>query len=532
MKKWYPLIILALAMFIMVLDSTVMNVSISAVVSDLDTTVSALQACITFYALTMAALMLTGGKLGDKFGRRKAFIIGSIIYGIGSFITSISPNIQTLFVGWSVIEGLGAVLVIPAIAALVAVNYKGRDRAIAYAAIGGISGAAAAAGPLIGGFMTTYLSWRYVFLGETIIMAIVLLFVKLIAEGEKSKIAVKIDLASVLMSITGLTMIVFGMLQSKVWGWVIPLNIPEINGRPIAPLGISIVAYLIIFGMIILYGFYRRQQKLETAKKNPLLSVSMLKIAQLRAGLMSLGGQYLITAAVFFVIPVYLQMLLGYDALQTGIKILPLSIAVILASVVGQRLVTKYTPKNVTRLGQLSLVLGAFILIGAINPQLKGFMFGLGMFVVGAGLGLLASQLGNVNMSSVPEKLSSEAGGLQGTFQNFGSSLGTALIGSIMMATLASQFVTTVNADPNIPQNTKTAISQNARKNIQIVPVSEVSGIAESAGLNAQEAQSLESDYATSQVNSLKLAMFFIAIIGLLMLAFSRNIPNKKLADK
>lgn len=530
MKKWFPLIILALAMFIMVLDSTVMNVSISAVVADLNTTVSALQACITFYALTMAALMLTGGKMGDIFGRRKAFVIGSIIYGLGSFITAISPNIQTLFVGWSIIEGLGAVLVIPAIAALVAINYKGRDRAIAYAAIGGISGAAAAAGPLIGGFMTTYLSWRYVFLGETIIMAIVLLFVKLIADSKRDEKVPKIDFASVFLSVTGMVLVVFGMLQSKVWGWVIPLNLPEVGGHPIAPLGISIVAYLIIIGIGVLYAFYRRQQKLEQAKKNPLLSVSMLKIAQLRSGLASLGGQYLITAAVFFVIPVYLQMLLGYDALKTGIKILPLSIAVILASVVGQRLVNRYAPKNIVRLGQIALVAGALVLTGAINPELKGFAFGLGMFIVGSGLGFLASQLGNVNMSSVPEKLSSEAGGLQGTFQNFGSSLGTALIGSVMMASLATQFVNIINTNPDIPQNIKTTISQNARKNIQIVPISEVSSIAESAGLNQQEAQSLSQDYATAQVNSLKKSMFFIVIIGLLMLVLSRNIPNKKLA--
>lgn len=529
MKKWLPLIILALAQFIMVLDSTVMNVSISAVVRDLNTTVSALQACITFYALTMAALMLTGGKLGDIFGKRKTFVIGSIVYAAGSFITAISPNIQTLFIGWSIVEGLGAVMVIPAIAALVAFNYKGRERAVAFAVIGGISGAAAAAGPLIGGFMTTYLSWRYVFLGEVIIMAVVVLFARQIADSKASLEKIKIDLASVALSVIGMTMLVFGMLQSKIWGWIIPLNIPEVNGQAIAPLGISIVAYLIIIGVIVLYSFYRRQVKLEAAKKNPLLSVSMLKIAQLRSGLASLGGQYLITAAVFFVVPIYLQMLLGYDALKTGIKILPLSIAVILASVVGQRLVTRYTPKNIVRLGQLCLVAGAFILIGAINPELKGFAFGLGMFIVGTGLGLLASQLGNVNMSSVPESQSSEAGGLQGTFQNFGSSLGTALIGSIMMASLATQFATVVNSNPDIPQPTKAAISQNARKNIQIVPVSEVAGIARAAGLNQQQAESLSQDYTTAQVNSLKQSMFFIAIIGLLMLALSRNIPNKKL---
>lgn len=529
MKKWLPVIILACAQFIMVLDSTVMNVSISEVVKDLNTSVSALQAAITFYALTMAALMLTGGKLGDIFGKRKIFVIGSIIYGIGSFITAISPNIQTLFIGWSIIEGLGAVMVIPAIAALTARNYTGRDRALAFAVIGAITGAAAAAGPLIGGFMTTYLSWRYVFAAETIIMAGVILFVKNISDSAKIKTKVKIDYPSVGLSVIGMTMLVYGMLQSKIWGWVTPLNIPQINGRDIAPLGISIVAYLVVGGLIVLYVFYRRCQKLEQARRNQLLSVSMLQIPQLRAGLATLGGQYLITAAIFFVIPIYLQMLLGLDALKTGIKILPLSIALILASIIGSRLINKYTPKQIVRLGQLGLVIGAFVLIGAINPQLKGFVFGLGMFIVGSGLGLLASQLGNINMSAVPASKSSEAGGLQGTAQNLGSSLGTALIGSIMLASLATQFITTVNTSPDIPQNVKTTLSQNAKKSIQIVPVSEVTSIAKEAGLNQSQAEAISQSYATSQVNSLKLSMFSIVALSLAMMVFSRAIPNKKL---
>ncbi len=528
MKKWLPVIILACAQFIMVLDSTVMNVSISAVVKDLNTSVSALQAAITFYTLTMAALMLTGGKLGDILGRRRAFVIGSIIYAVGSFITAISPNIGTLFAGWSIVEALGAILVIPAIAALVAMNYTGRDRVVAYAIIGGISGAAAAAGPLIGGAMTTYLSWRYVFLAETVIMAIVLLFVKLIADKSKPS-SLAIDWPSVGLSVVGMTMLVFGLLQSKTWGWITPINTPQINGRAIAPLGISLVAYLLIGGAAILWLFYRRCQKLEATGRNPLLSVSMLSIPSLRSGVSSLAGQYLITAAIFFVIPIYLQMLLGLDALETGMKILPLSIAVIIASMGGSRLINKYSPKQVVRLGQLALVAGAFLLIGAINPQLKGFAFGLGMFIVGTGLGLLASQLGNVIMSSVPEKLSSEAGGTSGTAQNLGSSLGTALIGSIMLASLAGQFAATVNASPDIPQNVKTTISQNAKAKIQIVPIAEVPAIAQEAGLDLDQAQAVADAYATAQVGALKKSMFFIAVLALLMIGVSRFIPNKKL---
>lgn len=235
MKKWTAVIILGIAQFVMVLDSTVMNVSISTVVKDLDTSVSAMQSAITFYTLTMAAVMLLGAKLGDVWGRRRAFVIGTLIYALGSLITSLSPNIVVLFLGWSVIEGLGAVLVIPAIAALVASNYEGKDRVSAFAMIGAISGAAVAAGPLIGGFLTTYLSWRYVFSGETVIMLLLLFVVRRVADTSVPQ-KVRIDVSSVLLSAAGLVLVVFGMLQSKTWGWVRPLHSPQIGNTPIAPL--------------------------------------------------------------------------------------------------------------------------------------------------------------------------------------------------------------------------------------------------------------------------------------------------------
>ena len=163
MKKWLPILVLGLTQFVMVLDGTVMNVSITEVVGDLGTTTSNMQLAIATFTLTMAALMLAGAGLGTRLGLRRTFVIGNVIYAIGSLTTAFSPGFAALFVGWSLVEGLGAALVVPAIAALAAVNYSGRERAMAYAVLGGIAGAASAAGPLIGGWMTTYLSWRWVF---------------------------------------------------------------------------------------------------------------------------------------------------------------------------------------------------------------------------------------------------------------------------------------------------------------------------------------------------------------------------------
>lgn len=525
MNKWRVVAVLALAQFVMVLDSTVMNVSISTVVKDLNTSVTSMQAAITFYTLTMAALMLIGAKLCAKWGLLKAFAIGSVVYGIGSLITAFSQNINQLFIGWSIIEGLGAVLVIPAIAALVAVNYKGKDRVTAFAIIGGVSGAAAAAGPLIGGFMTTYLSWRYVFAIETIVMVIVLILSRRFAAGKTAKTP-PIDLLSALLSAVGMTAIVFGMLQSKVWGWVQPSSVkPVINGHEIAPLGISLVAWLIVFGFMILVWFYDRQKKLEARKANPLVHVSMLSSKQLRSGLSVLLSQYMITAGVFFMVPVYLQMVLGLNALQTGIKIFPLSIALILASVAGSRLISRYSPKQIVRFGQYALVVGSVLLLTAMDVNLSSVNFALSMFIIGIGLGLLASQLGSVNMSAVDESGTSEVGGLQGSAQNLGSSLGTALVGSVLVASLTAGFLSSVNTS-TLPSNTKAYIEQNV-KTAQIVPASDVQSYAESKGASSEDAAQIASIYSQSQLNSLKESAFFLVILSLLVIVLSRGVPDK-----
>src|SRR5829696_6583828 len=194
MRNWFPILILAAAQFVMVLDSSVMNVSISQIVEDLDTTIGGVQLAITAYTLVMAAFMLVGAKLGDIWGRDRAFAVGLAVYGTGSFITALSPNLGVLLFGWSLVEGLGAVLVIPAIAALIATNYEGADRALAYGIVGGIAAAAVAAGPLIGGFVTTYFSWRYVFAGEVVIVVVILLLRKRMRSSPRSGEPPRLDL--------------------------------------------------------------------------------------------------------------------------------------------------------------------------------------------------------------------------------------------------------------------------------------------------------------------------------------------------
>ncbi|SIT66757.1 MFS transporter [Microbacterium sp. RU33B] len=523
MKKWSAVIVLGLAQFVMVLDGTVMNVSISTVVVDLDTTVSAMQAAITFYTLTMAAFMLLGAKLGDVWGRRRAFVVGSCVYAMGSLLTALSPNVQFLFLGWSVIEGLGAVLVIPAIAALIADNYHGRDRVTAYAAIGAVSGAAVAAGPLIGGFVTTYFDWRYVFVAEVVIMIGVVLSARLVNDTTPRR-TVRIDILSVLVSSAGLVLVVYGMLQTKVWGWILPLQSPQINGVDVAPLGISLSAWFMVLGAALIYAFVRRQRRLVRLGRSPLVHVEMFSITQLRSGLSVLGAQYAVTAGLFFMVPVYLQMTLGLDALQTGIKIFPLSVSLILFSVAGTVLSRFWSPRRIVRVGQLVLVLSAGILLGAVTEDLRSLLFGVGMFLAGGALGLLASQLGNVTMSSVGEEQTSEVGGLQGVFQNLGSSLGTALIGSILIGALATSFASGV-ATSGLSAETRGIVNERTEGGVAIVPSADVEKIAEQAGLDEEAATELATVYRESQLSSLRVAFFGLIVISLLALLLSRGIP-------
>lgn len=524
MKRWFVLIILGVSQFVMVLDSTVMNVSISTVAADLGTDIGGMQAAITFYALTMAAFMLTGGKLGDKWGRSTAFRIGSIVYGLGSLTTALAPNLGVLLLGWSLVEGLGAVLVIPAIAALAAVNYTGRDRVIAFSALGAITGFAAAAGPLIGGLMTTYASWRWVFVGEVIVMVLVLIVSGRIKDTPGDR-TLRIDLLSVVLSASGMAILVFAVLQSKVWGWLVPLDPPEVAGVTIAPFGISPVAYLIVIAILVLWWFIRRQQQLERLGRVPLLKVSMLRIPALRSGLTMFLAQYFAIAALFFVVPVYLQTILGYNALETGLKILPLSIGLIIFSVVGSRLSTVRSARNIARIGQFTLGLGLFLVFIAVQPELTDFLFAAGMFVVGAGFGLLASQLGNVNMSAVAKEDTSEVGGLQGTFQNLGSSFGTAVVGSVFILLLTGGFGTAVQASTTLSDDVKQQVTEATASGAPIISQEQAEQAVLDAGGSQEVATELGQTYADTQVQSLRQAIFLVFALTLIAIVLARGLP-------
>ncbi len=400
MRKWIPLIILASAQFIMVLDSSVMNVSISQIVDDLNTTVTGVQSAITMYTLVMAAFMLVGAKLGDILGRDRAFGLGLGVYGLGSLITALSPNLTVLLFGWSGIEGLGAVLVIPAIAALTAANYEGKARAFAYSMIGGAAGAAIAAGPLIGGYVTTTWSWRYVFVGEVVVVIAVLVVHRRMKRAPKPADPPGLDYGGAALSAAAFGLIVFGILKSSTWGWFKPVDAPVIDGHKITPLGFSLVPFLIIGGLVVLGLFVEWEERREELGRSTLLNRALLKIEPLRGGLASLAAQQLVVMGTFFVLPVYLQVVLGFDAFETGKRLFPMSISMLAAALGGPKVAVRFGPRAVVRVGLGAMAIAALVLVETIDVTLNGTAFALALIFFGIGAGLLMSQLGNVIMSS------------------------------------------------------------------------------------------------------------------------------------
>jgi EmrB/QacA subfamily drug resistance transporter len=521
-KGGAALVALATAQFLMVLDQSVMNVSISQLVKDFDTTVTTIQAVITLYCLMMAMLILTGAKIGDIIGRRRAFVIGLIIYACGSALTAASQTVAVLALGWSVLEGIGAGLVFPALAALIAGNFEGTRRKAAYAVIGGVAGAGIAVGPIVGGWATTELTWRVVFVGEVFIAGFILFMTRKVKDAPGPTPAPKLDGVGSLLSAAGLGLFVFGVLESSTWGWLKPKN------SPITIFGFSLTLFVIAAGCVLLWGFVRWQHHREATNRDPLIHLSLARIPKVRSGVIGLFSQNLILMGTFFVVPLYLQLVLGKNALETGIKMLPISITMLVTAGLGARLSNRFPVRTIVRTGLVVTIAGVLILLATIKPTLSDAGFAIGMGVLGIGMGLMISQLGNVIQSSVDESGRSEAGGLQFTGQQLGSALGVAFIGAIVLAGLTNTLISTVNSDPRISDRVATQVSTEAANGVNFVSSTQIATAAHDAGISKSETDAIVNDYETAQLRSLKAGLLGAAFLALISLAFTADLPHEQ----
>ncbi|MGW2617490.1 MFS transporter [Streptomyces sp. NPDC001500] len=520
MTRWRALAVLGTAQFLMVLDTSVMNVSISQLVEDFDTEVTAIQAVITLYALVMAAFMITGGRLGDIFGRRRLFLFGLVVYATGSALTAAAPTLWVLALGWSVIEGLGAAMVLPAMAALVAESYRGRDRAVAYGVIGGLAGAGIAVGPLLGGWVTTYLSWRLVFVGEVVVVLVMLCFRRVITDSPRTGPRPRLDGVGATLSAVGLALGVLGVLQSGTWGWVQPRN------APFTVFGFAPTLFVVGAGAAVLALFVHWERRREARGAEPLVHLTLLHAPALRSGLTCLLSQNLILLGLFFTIPLYLQVVQGFDAFETGLRLLPVSITMLASSMLAARLGRAAGPRRVVRIALATLAGAVVWLLATIDPVIDDAQFAGAMALLGVGMGLLASQLGNVVQSSVGEEERSQVGGLQFTAQNLGSALGTALIGSLLVGALAQAFTTKVEDQPALSDEARQQTGIALEAGISFVSTAQVRAGAEDAGLPPAEVDALVDSYAEAQLDGLKAAILAAGGITLASFLVTRGLPT------
>jgi EmrB/QacA subfamily drug resistance transporter len=521
--KWAVLVVLSAAQFLMVLDQAVMNVAISQLVEDFDTTVTTIQAVIALYALVMAGLMLTGGKLGDIFGRRRVFAVGLVIYGIGSGLTAASWSVPSLMFGWSILEGIGAALVLPALVALVAGTYRDRDRAVAYGVLGGVAGAGIAVGPILGGWVTTDFTWRLVFIGEVLVAIGILFGTRMMAEPERAPGRPTLDWVGSVLSAAGLAVLVFGVLQASNWGWLAP------RSSPVTPFGFSLTPFVIAAGGVLLAAFVSWERRREARGEEPLLRLDLLQISTLRGGVAMFLAQNLILMGIFFTIPLFLQIVQGLDALETGIRMLPASVGLFVSAIVGSALASRFAPKPLVRVGLGLVFASTLLLMGTIEPELDNASFLFAMGVLGVGMGLVVSQLGNVVQSAIGDEQRSEAGGLQNTAQQLGSSLGTALLGAIVITGLITAFTGNIADDPGVSDRVQQQVEVQLSAGGSFVPSDEVREAAKDERLSPRATDALVSHYEDAQLEALKLAFLVAALLVLAAFWSTRRLPGERL---
>ncbi len=515
------LLTLAAGQFLMTLDSSVMNVSIATVAKDVGTTVTGIQTAITLYTLVMASLMITGGKIGQIVGRKRAFAIGCLIYGCGSFVTAISPSLGVLMFGWSFLEGVGAALILPAIVALVASNFSRGGRPRAYGLVASAGAIAVAAGPLIGGLFTTYLSWRWVFVGEVLIVLVILVLARRIGDAAPET-QVALDVVGTVLSALGLALIVFGILRAGAWGFVQP--------KPGAPhwLGLSPSIWLMLGGGVVLWLFLGWENRRIARGDEPLVDPAILRNVTLRGGLTSFFFQYLLQAGMFFTIPLFLSVALGLSAIDTGVRLLPLSITLLLAAAGIPKMFPNASPRRVVQLGFVLLFAGLVVMIALLDSGAGPEIVTWPMLLAGLGIGALASQLGSVTVSSVPDEQSGEVGGLQNTLTNLGASIGTALAGAVLISALSASFLTGIENNKAVPDRVTSEATTKLAGGAPFISDAQLKTALHDAHVPAPTANAIVDENAKARIDGLRSALSVLALIALLAVPFSRRIPTRQ----
>ena len=441
-------LLLAAAMFVLVVDTSLMNVSISAVVRDLDTTVSGVQSAIALEALVSAAFILIGGKVGDLIGRKRAYILGLLGYAIGALAMALAQSLTAVILFWAVLGGIGASLLLPAMQSLIHGNFEGAARTQVYALVGAAAAIAAAVGPLLGGFITTFLSWRIGFVLEVVIIAVVLCGIKLVRDvpytGPRT-----IDIVGALLSVLGMGGLVLGILA-----W-------QEGGESVA----ALLATGVIAMAALAYWLIRRKG----AGKPKLILPDLFTSKLFRFGISQQLLQQIALGGTMIALPIYLQMVLEYNALQAGLSLAPLSLSMFGMALLAGKKAGQRRPAAIIRLGFVLLTVGVAVLIPIVPRAEFGWALIVPLLVAGSGLGLLVSQLNNYTLAPISEERVSEAAGVNSAAGSFGLSFGLAFAGAIMLAALSFTFTNRTEASTVLPPAQQQQVAQALEENAELM---------------------------------------------------------------
>ncbi len=412
-------VLLAMAMFVLVVDTSLMNVSIAKVVEDLDTTVSGVQGAIALEALVSAAFILIGSKVGDLFGRKRAFVLGLLGYALGALAMTFAQGLTAIIVFWAIIGGLGASLLLPAMQSLIHGNFQGSEQRKAYALVGAAAAIAAAVGPLLGGFLTTFLSWRVGFMLEVVVIAVVLIGIRQIQDAPYTGPR-EVDVVGSVLSAVGMGGLVIGILVWQEGG--------------------EYVGVLIAVGAVALGSLARWVVRRKREGKPTLLDPGLFKHDLFRLGISSQMLQNIALGGAMIALPIYLQMVQEYNAMETGLTLAPLSLTMFGTALVAGKRAGKRRPASIIRAGSGLLTVGMVLLIPIVPRADSGWALVVPLIIAGCGLGLLVSQLNNYTLSPISDERVSEAAGVNSAAGSFGLSFGLAFAGAIMLATLSIAF--------------------------------------------------------------------------------------------
>ena len=424
------MLLLAAAMFVLVVDTSLMNVSISAVVTDLDTTASGVQSAIALEALVSAAFILINSKVGDLIGRKRAYVLGLLAYAVGALAMTLAQGLTAIIIFWAIIGGLGASLLLPAMQSLIHGNFAGAAQKQAYALVGAAAAIAAAIGPLLGGFVTTYLSWRVGFALEVVIIGIVLSQIKLVHDVPYTG-SREVDVVGAILSVFGMGGVVLGILVWQEGG--------------------EYVGLLMVIGAVALVVLARWLVRRKREGLVTLLDPDLFRHPNFTAGVSGQMMQQIALGGAMIALPLYFQMTLEYDALEAGLSLAPLSLTMFAAAVVAGRRAGHRRPAEIIRAGFLLVTVGIAIIIPFVPRADSGWYFVLPLAITGCGLGLLVSQLNNYTLAPIEEERVSEAAGVNSAAGSFGLSFGLAMAGGLMLAALSISFTQMTEDSEVIP---------------------------------------------------------------------------------